>query len=86
MIIISVFIFLVFCHTDPDFPAPVVEKSLFPLLRYLILLEEEVVPSSHHCKVVMLLLFPRAGAEKEAKLLFAQGKGDGGRRGCKGFA
>lgn len=31
-----------------------------------------MVLSSHLCKVVMLLLFPRAGAGKEAKLLFAQ--------------
>lgn len=77
IITISVFIFLAFCHTDRDFPTPVVDKSLFPSLRYLILLQEGVVPSSHHCKVVMLLLFPRAGAEKEAKLLFAQGKEDG---------
>lgn len=76
MITISVFIFLVFCHIDPDFPIPIVHKTLFPLLRYLILLEEGVMLSSHHCKVVMLLLFPRAGAEKEAKLLFVQGKED----------
>lgn len=48
MIIISVFIFLIFCHTDPDFPTAVVDKSLFPLLRYVILLEEGMVPSSHH--------------------------------------
>lgn len=77
IITISVFIFLAFCYTDLDFPTPVADKSLFPSLRYLILLQEGVVSSSHHCKVVMLLLFPRAGAEKEAKLLFAQGKEDG---------
>lgn len=77
MITISVFIFLVFCHTAPDFPTPVVDKSLFPLLRYLILLEAGVVPCCHHCRVVMLLLFPRAGAGKEAKLLLAQGKEGG---------
>lgn len=35
-------------------------------------------------KVVMLLLFPGAGAEKEAKLLFAQGKRMG-RREVKGL-
>ncbi|KAM6127530.1 AP-1 complex subunit sigma-3 [Phoenicopterus ruber ruber] len=41
----------------------------------LILLEEGLGPSSHHCEVVMLLLLPGEVAEQEAKLLFAQGKG-----------
>lgn len=76
MITISVFIFLPFCHTDPDFPTPVVDVFI-PFTEV-----SDFAGGGGGALLSPLQSgdaspVPRAGAEKEAKLLFAQGKEDG---------